>query len=175
MKYIDLIATKGGHLVRPKDFVAPPSTVELPEHWLRVSGKDAQEHASLLMRAKKEIWTTHIVCIEPAFPAANNPPPPTLDSVLAHVGSGSTKESLGRFVKIVRTSWLSGSGAETVPCSEVGHELFVEERRSEVLDMAEERARKSRQKQKEKSIALEREKEEKDTSDEESANESDVS
>lgn len=172
MKWVDLVATKGGTLVASKDFVAPPSSAEVELDWTRASGRDADRDASLLQQAKDERWTSHIVIIEPEFPSSANPPAPTLNSVLESVGLDSlTKDSLGRYVKIVRTGWLSGSGAEVVPCSEVGHEMFVNERRTEMVNEADERATKSRRKAKEKSVALDREREARDTSDEGSGNE----
>ena len=127
MNWIDLVATKGGHLVPAREFVAPPRDFELGDDWSRGTAGDK----SILERAEREGWTTHIVIITPSFASSANPPPATFEAVLARLGrDGLTMNSLGKFVKIVQTTWLSGSGAEVVPCSELGHELFLEERRS---------------------------------------------
>ena len=84
----------------------------------------------MLDRAEKERWTTHIVINESASPSPHNPPPATFKFILSQLGpEGSTGETLDKFVKIVRTSWLSASGAQRTPSSEVGHELFLEERK----------------------------------------------
>ena len=163
MSWVDLVATKGGHLVPAREFVAPPRDFELGDDWSRGTAGDK----SILERAEREGWTTHIVIITPSFASSANPPPATFEAVLARLGrDGFTMDSLGKFVKIVQTTWLSGSGAEVVSCSELGHELFLGDRRSEVVDEAEERVRRSRRKKKEKSVALDRAREEEhDTSD----------
>lgn len=130
MARAEQIASKGGRLIPASKFIPSPPSIDPADNWVRPpAGLATEEERSLLQRAEKEGWVTHIVILDPRTPSSHDPAPATFDNVLAQLGpNGMTRESLGAFCKIVNTDWISASGDKMEPVSELGNELFNDER-----------------------------------------------